>query len=301
MKILITGATGLVGQHLIAHLLDKGHDINFLTSRKEAINSLPNCSGFYWDIEKQIIDPSCIKGVTKIIHLAGASVSKRWTTSFKKEIINSRVVSSKLLYQTLKNNKHEVTQFVCASAIGIYEDSYTAVYKEDSRAFSEGFLGEVVKRWEESTNVFSALNIKVTKIRFGIVLTRYGGALQKIKQPIVLGFGASLASGKQYMSWIHVKDLVKLITFLVTENKDGVFNAVAPNPVTNSELTKTLANKLSKPLFLPNVPKFILKLLLGEMHEIVCESQNVSSNKIECLGFNFQYKKLDEALTDLLN
>ena len=300
MKILITGATGLVGQHLITHFLNEGHEINFLTSRKEKVNSLSNCAGFYWDIEKEIIDPFCIKGVTKIIHLAGASVSKRWTTSFKKEIIDSRVVSSKLLYQTLKNNKHEVTQFVCASAIGIYEDSYKAIYEEDSRAFSEGFLGEVVKRWEEAANVFSNINIEVTKIRFGIVLTKNGGALQKMKEPIVFGFGASLASGKQFMSWIHIKDLVKLISFLVTENKYGVFNAVAPNPVTNAEFTKLLAEKLNKTLFLPNVPKFILKLLLGEMHEIVCESQNVSSNKIENLGFEFQYKKLDKALTDLL-
>ena len=240
MKILITGATGLVGQHLVTHLLSEGYEINFLTSRKKAIDSLPNCSGFYWDIEKQIIDTSCIDGVTKIIHLAGASVSKRWNTSYKKEIIESRVASSKLLYQTLNNYKHEVTQFICASAIGIYKHSYSTVYNEDSRVFSESFLGEGVQKWEASASVFSDIGIKVVKVRIGVVLTKKGGALQKMKQPITMGFGASLGSGKQYMSWIHVEDLVKFFSFLITKNEEGIFNAVAPNPVTNSELTKIL-------------------------------------------------------------
>ena len=168
------------------------------------------------------------------------------------------------------------------------------------RVFSKGFLGRVVQQWEESVNLFSDLDINVTIFRTGVVLSEKGGALQKMKQPITLGFGASLASGKQYMSWIHIKDLIRLIDFLVTKNEKGVFNAVAPSPVTNTELTKALAKSLNKPLFFPNVPKFILKLLLGEMHEIVCESQNVSSNKIERLGFDFQFNKLDEALTDFL-
>lgn len=300
MKILITGATGLVGQHLITHLLSKGHEINFLTSRKEAVDSLPNCLGFYWNIENQIIDTSCIKGVKKIIHLAGANVSNRWTNLYKDEIIASRVNSSKLLYQTLKNNKHEVNQFISASAVGIYKHSYASIYDESSQVFSKGFLGRVVQQWEESVNLFSDLDINVTIFRTGVVLSEKGGALQKMKQPITLGFGASLASGKQYMSWIHIKDLIRLIDFLVTKNEKGVFNAVAPSPVTNTELTKALAKSLNKPLFFPNVPKFILKLLLGEMHEIVCESQNVSSNKIERLGFDFQFNKLDEALTDFL-
>jgi uncharacterized protein (TIGR01777 family) len=300
MKILITGATGLVGQHLIVHLLEEGHEINFLTSRKEAVNSIANCKGFYWDISNQAIDVSCIDGVTKIIHLAGASISKRWTTQYKKEIISSRVKSSELLYQTLKENKHIVTQFVCASAVGIYKDSLFNCYEENSKELSEGFLGEVVQKWEQSVTVFSKLNIRVTKIRVGVVLAKNGGALQQMKQPIIYGFGAPFASGKQYVSWIHIHDLVKLFSFLVEKDEAGVYNAVSPDPVTNSELTSSIAQQLKRPLFLPNIPKFVLKLMLGEMHQIVCDSQKVSSQKIKKLGFNFQYKNIESALSNLL-
>ncbi len=300
MKILITGATGLVGRHLIAHLLEEGFEINFLTSRKEAVNSIANCKGFYWNINNQIIDVSCIDGVTKIIHLAGASVSKRWTNPYKKEIIASRIKSSDLLYQTLKENKHVVTQFVCASAVGIYKDSLFNCYEENSKELSEGFLGEVVQKWEQSVSVFSKLNIKVTKVRVGVVLAKNGGALQQMKQPIAYGLGASFASGKQYVSWIHIQDLVKLISFLVEKNKEGVYNAVSPNPITNSELTSSIAQQLNRPLFLPNIPKFVLKLMLGEMHQIVCDSQKVSSQKIKKSGFNFQYPDIEAALANLL-
>jgi hypothetical protein len=300
MKILITGATGLVGQILIKKLLLEGHDINFLTSRKNAITSLIGCKGYYWNIKEQFIDSSCIAGVEKIIHLAGANVSNRWSTSYKKEIIDSRVNSSKLLYKVLKNNTHKVNQLLSASAIGIYEDSLTAIYNEESTVFSNTFLGEVVQKWEASVSVFSTLNIKVAKVRIGVVLSSSGGALEKIIQPIKWGLGAPLDSGKQVMSWIHLSDLSQLIIFLMQENKKGVFNAVAPNPVTNSELTKEIASKLKKPLLLPNVPKFVLKLMLGEMHQIVCESQNVSSEKIEGQGFCFTYSNMNEALDNLL-
>jgi hypothetical protein len=300
MKILITGATGLVGQILIKKLLSEGHDISFLTSRKNAVNSLEGCKGYYWNIKEQLIDVSCIAGVEKIIHLAGANVSNSWSDSYKNEIINSRVHSSKLLFETLKRNTHQVNQLVSASAIGIYKNSLTTVYNEESAVFSEAFLGEVVQKWEASVSVFSTLNIKVAKVRIGVVLSSTGGALEKIIQPIKWGLGAPLDSGNQVMSWIHISDLSQLIVFLMQENKNGVFNAVAPNPVTNSELTKKIASKLKKPLFLPNVPKFVLKLMLGEMHQIVCESQNVSSEKVENNGFSFKYKTIDRALDSLL-
>jgi len=300
MKILITGATGLVGKQLVKKLLSEGHQINFLTTRKEAVDSLPNCKGFYWDLENFSIDIACIKGVDKIIHLTGASVANRWTKKYKKEIIDSRVIAAQLLFKTLKENIHSVSQFVSASAIGIYKHSYDEDYYEESTAFSSGFLGEVVQQWEQAANIFSTLKMNVTKVRIGVVLAKNGGALQKMKQPISIGFGAPLASGKQYMSWIHIKDLTQLIVSLIENNNVGVFNAVAPNPVTNSVFTKAIAKQLNKPFFLPNVPKVLLQLVLGEMHEMVCDSQKVSSLKIEGTGFVFQFKTLENALKDLL-
>jgi len=300
MKILITGATGLVGKQLVKQLLSEGHQINFLTSRKEAVDSLPNCTGFYWVIEKGSIDIACIKGVDKIIHLAGASVANRWTKKYKKEIIDSRVIAAQLLFKTLKENSHSVNQIVSASAIGLYQHSYDSVYDEEATDFSNGFLGEVVRQWELSADTFSGLNIKVTKVRIGVVLAHNGGALRKMAQPISLGFGTPLASGKQYMSWIHINDLTQLIVFLLENNKGGVFNGVAPNPVTNSVLTKAIAKQLNKSMFLPNLPKFLLQLLLGEMHKMVCDSQKVSSLKIEKAGFVFQFKTLEDSLKDLL-
>lgn len=300
MKILITGATGLVGKQLVKQLLSEGHEINFLTSRKDAVDSLPNCTGFYWDLKNYTIDVTCINGVDKIIHLAGASVTNRWTKKNKKEIIDSRVNSAQLLFKTLKENEHSVSQFVSASAIGIYQHSFDSVYNEEATAFSKGFLGEVVQKWELAADAFSTLNINVTKVRIGIILANNGGALQKMAQPISLGFGTPLASGKQYMSWIHIKDLTQLIIFLLENNHVGVFNGVAPYPKTNSELTKAIAAQLNKPLFLPNAPKFGLQLLLGEMHKMICDSQKVSSLKIEKTGFVFQFNTLENALKDLL-
>jgi len=300
MKILITGATGLVGKQLVKQLLSEGHQVNFLTTRKDAIDSLPNCTGFYWNLKNGTIDITCINGVDKIIHLAGASVANRWTKKYKKEIIDSRLITAQLLLKTLKENNHSVNQIISASAIGIYQHSYDSVYDEEVTTFSNGFLGEVVQQWELAADTFSELNIGVTKIRIGVVLAHNGGALQKMAQPIVLGLGAPLASGKQYLSWIHIKDLIQLFVFLLESNNVGVFNAVAPNPVTNSKLTKAIAKQLNKSLFLPNVPKFLLQLVLGEMHEMICDSQKVSSLKIEKKGFVFQYKTLENSLKDLL-
>ena len=300
MKILITGATGLVGRQLVKQLLSEGHQINFLTTRKEAVDSLPNCKGFHWDLENYMIDVTCINEVDKIIHLAGASVANRWTKRYKKEIIDSRVITAKLLLKALKENTHRVNQIVSASAIGLYQHSYDSVYDEESAAFSKSFLGEVVQQWELAADIFSILNINVTKVRIGVVLAHNGGALKKMALPISLGIGAPLASGNQYMSWIHIKDLTQLIVFLLENNNEGIYNAVAPNPVTNAVLTKAIAKHLNKPLFLPNVPKFFLQLILGEMHEMVCDSQKVSSLKIESTGFVFKFKNLESTLNDLL-
>lgn len=300
MKILITGATGLVGKELIALLLEKGNEIHYLTTSKSKIESKPHYQGFYWNPEQSFINENCLMGVDAIIHLAGATVSKRWTTNYKQEIIESRTLSSNLLYTCLKNHPNQVKQIVSASAIGIYPDSLTQIYTEDNKSVDDSFLGQVVVKWEESVDVFSRLNIKVCKLRTGLVLAKKGGALTEMLKPIKMGLGSPFGSGKQVQSWIHVEDLAKMYLFAIQNQWEGTFNAVAPNPVTNAELTKAIAKTINKPLFMPNIPKFAMKLVLGEMHQLLFSSQNVSADKAEKNGFQFRYRDLTKTLDNLL-
>jgi uncharacterized protein (TIGR01777 family) len=300
MKVLITGATGLVGKELILLLTSKNIEVNYLTTRETALNSIPNCKGFYWNLKNNEIDVKCINGVDKIIHLAGASVAKRWTDSYKKEIISSRVLSTQLLFSLLKTNQHQITQIVSASAIGIYKNSFETIYDEDSVEFGTGFLTEVVKQWEREVDLFSELNVNISKIRIGLVLSENGGALSELVKPIKMGFGSPIATGKQIVSWIHISDLSRLFLHVIETNSYGVYNASAPIAITNKELTTVIAKQLDKPLFLPNIPKFVMKLILGEMHEMVCGSQKVSSKKIQSTGFYFKYDTIESALRSLL-
>jgi uncharacterized protein len=300
MKILITGATGLVGKEVTELLLQNGLKVNYLTTSKNKIQHQPNFQGFYWDPQQGIIDENCLLGVAAIIHLAGANIAKRWTSKYKQEIIESRVLSSNLLYIALKNNTHQVEHFISASAIGIYPDSLNAIYHEDFTNFNDSFLSNVVVKWEESVSQIQRLNIKVAKIRIGLVLAAKGGALIEILKPIKLGLGSPFGSGKQMQSWIHIYDLSNLFLFVLQNGLEDIYNAVAPLPVTNKELTSTAARILGKPFFIPNVPKFVMQLILGEMHTLLFESQNVSAVKIEDKGFVFQYKTIYTALQQLL-
>ncbi|ENA1795017.1 TIGR01777 family oxidoreductase [Flavobacterium psychrophilum] len=300
MKVLITGATGLIGTVLTELLLQNGIKINYLTTNKQKITHQPNYNGFYWSPESGVIDENSLIDVTTIIHLAGASIAKRWTPKYKQEIIESRVLSANLLYNALKNNPHQVKQFISASAIGIYPDSLNNYYTENFTKFENTFLSNVVIKWEESVNQIERLNINVCKLRTGLVLSTKGGALPEILKPIKLGVGSAIGSGKQMQSWIHIHDLANIFLFALQNNLQGIYNAVAPNPVTNYELNYTAAQILDKPFFMPNIPRFIIKLALGEMHTLLFESQNVNAKKIEQTGFEFQYKSIQSALKQLL-
>ncbi|RZJ25928.1 MAG: TIGR01777 family protein, partial [Flavobacterium sp.] len=204
-----------------------------------------------------------------------------------------------LLFNTLKKNPNQVKQIVSASAIGIYPDSLTEVYTEDSTRQDSGFLGHVVEKWEASIEKFRLLNLRVAKIRTGLVLSGKGGALPEIAKPIEMYLGSAFGSGRQFQSWIHLEDIASIYQFVIANNLDGVYNGVAPNPVTNKVLTKSVAKVLRKPLFLPNVPRFVMKLALGEMHELLFSSQNVSSHKIESAGFKFKYPTIEQALDEI--
>jgi len=300
MKILITGATGMIGTELGALLLQNGHSIHYLSTSKKDLKNEPNYKGFHWNPQQGFIDENCMTGVDVIVHLAGASISKRWTQSYKQEIIESRIMSANLLYKLLKNHPHQVTQFVSASAIGIYPDSLTETYTEDHKSVDGSFLGHVVVKWEESVDKFKLLNMKVCKIRTGLVLSKNGGMLKELEKPIRLGIGSPFGNGLQWQSWIHADDLVHEYYYAISQGWQGVYNATAPNPVTNAAMTKAIAAKLNKPLFLPNIPKFLMKLVLGEMHILLFTSQKVSSQKAIDNGFEFRYPTLESALDNLL-
>lgn len=300
MKVLITGATGLVGNELSDLLLQNGISVHYLSTSKSKLVSESNYKGFYWNLNKGEIDKNAFDEVDAIIHLAGASVSERWTSSYKEEIINSRVLSTRLLFQTLSKNQNQVKHIIAASAIGIYPSSYDAVYNEEEKKVDDSFLGDVVLKWEEEVDQFKRIGITVSKVRTGIVLAKEGGALQKMVTPIKLGMGAAFGSGKQYQSWIHNHDLAAMYYYILAHKLEGVYNAVSPYPVTNEGLTKAIAKTINAPFFMPNIPRFVLKLILGEMHQILFSSQNVSARKILDTGFQFKFAALEKALNDLL-
>jgi uncharacterized protein (TIGR01777 family) len=301
MKVLITGATGLIGTELVSLLLQNGISVNYLTTSKKKIVNELNYNGFYWSPEQGLIDENCLMGVDSIINLAGANIAKRWTNSYKQEIIESRLLSSAILFKALKNNPNQVKQIVSASGTSIYPNSNTIIYDENSTQVNDSFLGNVVVKWEESTDKFASLGLKVCKLRTGIVLSTNGGALVEMLKTIKLGLGSAFGTGKQIQSWIHIHDIVALYLFAIKNDLEGVYNAVSPSPVTNEELTFTIAKVLKKPLFMPNIPKFVMKLMLGEMHELLFENRNLSAKKIEEKGFEFKYKTIDTALKNILS
>jgi len=297
MKVLITGATGLVGKALTNFYASRQIPVNFLTTNKQKLVDQKLVKGFYWNPKIGEIDTDCFDGVTAIINLAGASIAKRWTSSYKKEILASRIRSLSTLHEALSQIEHsKITSFVSASAIGIYPNSLTEYYAEDEVKIDQGFLGNTTYEWEKEIDTFSTFSFKVTKLRIGIVLSAKGGALPKMVKPIQNFVGAFFGTAEQWQSWIHINDLVELFAFAIEEKLEGLYNAVAPNPVTNRKLTREIASILRRPLLLPNIPHFVMKLVLGDMSNLLYASQRVSCKKIEKAGFVFTYTNSKQAL-----
>jgi uncharacterized protein (TIGR01777 family) len=232
-----------------------------------------------------------------IINLAGANVADgKWTPERKKEIMESRTKSIRLLRDCLNQTNHHVKAFISAAAVGIYGDTGDRLVTEES-SYADDFLAEVCKQWEAAAWEIHDLNIRTTIFRIGVVLSDKGGALPQIARPVKLLAGAPLGSGRQYMSWIHIDDLCRLFIRAIEDpHFQGVYNAVAPNPVTNEEFTKKLANVMHRPLTGLKVPAFGIKLLMGEMSEVVLEGQRVSANKVMQTGFTFEFSTLERAL-----
>lgn len=296
MKVLITGATGLVGTELVSLLLKNSISIHYLTTSKSKIQNEPNYKGFYWKPEAGEADDNCLEDVDAIIHLAGAPISKRWTDAYKQEILESRILSTSAIYNLLKNKPNNVHHFISASAIGIYPSSLTKVYSEDETEFDNSFLSQVVQKWEAAADKIVQLGVKVSKVRTGLVVSGKGGALKELAGPIRFGLGTAFGNGEQMQSWIHLEDLAGIYAYILNNELEGVYNAVAPHPVTNNILIKQAAKAMDKPFFLPNAPKFVMELALGEMHTLLFDSQNVSAKKIIHEGYQFKYLSLEKAL-----
>ncbi len=300
MVYLITGATGFVGKHIVQKCREKNITVHYLTTSKNKIQNTEQYKGFLWNPRTGYINTDVFLGVTTIIHLAGASIAKRWTKSYQKEIINSRIDSANLIKKSLSQIEHQVVHFVSASAIGVYKDSLTEYYIEESPVAENSFLSEVVNLWEQSANQFTKLGVKVSKIRIGLVLDGKEGALPQLVNPIKWYIGTAFGKGNQWQSWIHVKDLASIFMLVSEKQLTGVYNAVSPNAVTQNKLIVCCASLLQKPIWLPNIPKIVTKLLFGKMSAVLLESQRVSSAKIEAEGFLFEFPALRKALQFIL-
>ncbi|MEG1590801.1 TIGR01777 family oxidoreductase [Chryseobacterium sp.] len=295
--VLITGASGAIAREL-SKKIEKDFAVRFLTRKKKAENE------FEWNLENNTIDERAFENLSHIIHLAGANISeKRWTEDRKKELISSRVDSAKLILNILKKKNLKLRSFISASGINFYGTKTTDKIFNENDAPGNDFLSEVVVVWEKAADEFKEQNLaeRVVKIRTAVVLSKNEGALAKMKTPIQFGIGSPLGSGKQYMPWIHIDDICRMYEFaLKNPEVEGSYNASAPQHTTNENLTKLIAKVLNKPLLMPNVPSFILKLIFGELADALLEGSRASSEKIEKAGFEFQFPDLKMALEDLL-
>lgn len=302
MRILITGATGLVGRNLVALCRERGIGVNYLTTRRETVERGTQYRGFYWNPDENYLDPHCFDGVSAIVNLAGTPISERWTKKRRQDILMSRINSIRTLARGLKQRPAgQVGCLISASAIGIYPDSLSEFYTETEPQVDDSFLGEVVAAWEKEVDSLYTYGMHIAKVRIGLVLSAEGGALPEMARPIRYYMGAAFATGEQWQSWIHIEDLSRMFLFLLESKEQGIFNGVAPNPVTNSKLIREIADVLNKPLLIPNIPKYILKLILGEMAYLLYASQRVSCKKVEDAGFEFKFANISRALQDIYN
>lgn len=296
MNILISGAGGLIGTQLSAHLERTGHRVIRLVRRPASTNEVS------WNPVKNQLNPADIEGVDSVIHLSGAGIGdKRWTKSYKKEILESRTLSTNLLARTIASLNRKPTAFLSGSAIGIYGARDDTVLNETS-TLGTSFLADVCKQWESAATPAVQSGIRTVFLRTGIVLTPKGGALKKQLPLFKLGLGGKFAGGKQWQSWITLDDEVRAIEFLLTAPVSGAVNLTAPNPVTNAELTSILARVLHRPALL-SIPSFGPKLLLGSelADSLLFTGQRVLPTALTSNGFSFTHAHLEEALRSLLN
>lgn len=297
--VLITGGTGFIGTHLTKLLRAEGFNVTHLS---RTVSGNESVKTYKWRPTQGYIEDGAIEQADYIIHLAGAGIAdKRWTEERKKVILDSRVKSAGILFKKASVIQHKVKAFISASAVGYYGTITSEKIFTETDSPGNDFTAYVCKSWEEAADRFLMLNMRTVKIRTAIVLGPDGGALQKIALPVKYYAGAPLGTGNQYFPWIHIDDVCRVYLKAIKDDTMlGSYNAVAPHHITNRDLIKTIAKVLDKPLILPNVPSFAIKLALGEMGNAVLNGSRVSCEKLRQSGFTFQYPELIQALEDCL-
>lgn len=296
-RILITGGTGLLGNLMTARLQELGYHVSILSRSPDQVH---HAKAFYWNIRKKEIDENCVKDIDIIIHLAGAGIAdKKWTDARKQELIDSRTESISLLYNLLSRVPHSVETVISASAVGFYGDRGDETLTEQSSAGND-FLAGCCTQWESAVDKGKDYGLRVIKFRIGLLLTEEGGVLEPFKKMVNTFTAASFGNGQQWFPWIHKDDLIGMFIWAaINPEVNGVYNAVAPNPVRNHEFTKQLSKTLNKPFWPFHIPPFLLNIILGERKELLLMSNRVSSKKIEEQGYNFQFVNLVQALVDI--
>lgn len=296
--VLISGGTGLIGRALSDALIKKGHEVRVL-SRNPKPNT--NVKYFYWNVEKGEIDEKAFEGVAHTVHLAGEGIAdKRWTKTRKQKIIDSRIESMKLIESVLLKQQIRLKSFVGASAIGIYGMLSSEKIFSESDEGVDDFLSQTCSKWEESYGKSSVYSDRTVILRTGIVLSAQGGALGKMLPVFNWGIGSAIGSGKQYMPWIHIEDMVRIYEeALFNPGFNGIYNAVSSEYIDNYYFSKSLAKAHHKPFFMPKVPALLLKLLYGKMAEMLLTGSRISNKRLVETGFSFKFSTVNQALENL--
>jgi uncharacterized protein (TIGR01777 family) len=297
VRIAITGASGLIGRRLLKNLAAAGHSLHVL-SRHAGTNLPPGVRLSVWDSTRGEPPADSLQDVDGVVHLAGEPVAQRWTAQARQAIRESRVTGTRNLVQALAKLPRKPEVLVCGSAVGYYGDRGDEILHESSLPGAD-YLAQLCVDWEKEAQAAEGLGIRVVRVRTGVVLDARGGALPRMLPPFRMGVGGKLGNGKHWMSWIHLEDLAALFQFALANPISGPVNGVVPNPVINAEFTRALAAAVHRPAIFP-VPAFALRLLFGEMSEILLASQRALPQAAEGAGFRFRYPELAPALADVL-
>lgn len=329
MKILITGATGLIGSQIIKDALSQGLEVNFLTTKRIRTVNENKLKGYYWNPENSYIENlECFEKVDTLIHLAGSRIDKRWTKSYKKKILESRVKSLQFLFNVIQSNNFSVNHLISASAIGCYPSSKIKEFDENEPIENDNFISKVVNDWEMAANKFQSIGIPVSIVRIGLVVSSKGGFFRTtIETTFFFKIAVVFGDGKQFQSWVHIEDVSGIFLFISKNKLFGTYNAVSPNPITNFEMVNSIKDQFYEVLknknfksflgkwffhtdmyglkkkflvyFTLKVPRQFFQFIFGEMHSILFSSQKISSKKIQNSGFIFKHTNFDKAIINL--